>query len=415
MGGPTGHSPLGASGAYRWLPAPWGGGCYASAALAQGVSEDEEDDTFSKPGTAAHALGEQCLASKADAYLHIGKEVKEVLVDKEMADAVQVYLNTVRLHEDRHQGNSWVERSFHCPSIHELFYGTADFVFWDEAKRTLHVYDYKHGAGIVVEAERNPQCMYYACGVLEDLDLWDKVDKVIVTIVQPRGFHWDGPVRSWEIATPDLEDWLEDVLIPAMDRALVSRETRSGEHCRFCPARLRDCPQLREDKKELWSVLESWGVDTSKPVTEMVKQMKNIFAEKGADKIPLKDLARALDLLDLTPILKKAYEQTAFNRMTQAGAEIPGRKLVHKRMNRDWKPDADKAAKKLFGKRALTTPEFKSPAQIDEMPKGKTFTAEWAFKPEGGLTIAAASDSRRAVEGTDVSKMFKPVKEKANG
>src|SRR5690606_938184 len=111
--------------------------------------------------------------------------------------------------------NAFIERRFHCPSIHPLFYGTSDFCFLDADARTLHVWDYKHGAGIVVEVEDSPQLKYYACGMLEDLGLWDDIDRVVLHIVQPRGWHSDGPHRIWSISTDDLDAWLADVLVPA--------------------------------------------------------------------------------------------------------------------------------------------------------------------------------------------------------
>jgi hypothetical protein len=209
-------------------------------------------------------------------------------------------------------------------------------------------------------------------------------------------------VRSWEITTPELEDWLEDVLIPGMNNALVSRETRSGDHCRFCPARLRDCPQLRADRHMIWGILRKWlnlgENDPLPPLNEMETTLKNLFKQPAADKHKNGDLALALNLFDLVPIMKKAYERTAFNRMTQGGVEVADRKIVHKRQNRDWKKGAEVAAEKEFGEDAYTTPEFKSPAQFDTMPKGKAFSARWAFKPEGELTVVHVSDNRRAVE-----------------
>lgn len=410
------HSTLGASGAFRWLPPPHGGGCFGSVGLSYGISEDEDDDTFSKPGTAAHALAASCLTQGNDAWQSIGEQFGGVDVDKEMADAVQMYADVIRYeYPDRHQGNSWIERGFHCPEIHDLCYGTADFVYWDEAARTLHVWDYKHGAGIVVDATNNVQCMYYACGVLEDLDLWLAVDTIVLHICQPRGFHFDGPIREWSIDVSDLEDWMMDVLIPGMENALVSRDTKSGEHCRFCPARLRACPQLMMDMGELWDILETLGVipGGDQTLEEMEAAVKASLEGRTADKLDTEDLARGLDLLDLTPILKKAYERVAFNRMTQNGVMIENRKLVNKRMNRTMKDGGEKKAVKTFGKkRAFTVSELKSPAEIDKMPGGKAFTAEWAYKPKGDITIAKASDNRRPIEPKDVSKMFKPVKGK---
>lgn len=378
-----GHSPLGASGASRWMVCP------GSVGLSHGRA-DEQDDTFSRPGTAAHTLAETALKAGYDAWTRVGEQVNDVPVDKEMADAVQVYLEYVRTtFPDRHQGNSWVERRFHCPSIHKLFYGTSDFVFLAEEARTLYVVDYKHGAGIVVEVEGNKQLRYYACGVLEDLKLWDAVDKVVLVIVQPRGWHSDGPIRQSTVSTPELIAWLEDDLVPAMDEALVSRETRSGEHCRFCPARYAACPQILADLEELEAMLKSIEGRTAKDLTNA-------------------QVARLLDLREVLKIAVKAAEDTAFARLN-SGHSIPGWKLAPSKVNREWKPGAEAALKKKYKDRAYTKPELKSPAAVDSLPEGEKITARWAFKPEAGLRVVKATDSRPAVN-KDTKSLFTPVK-----
>lgn len=402
------HSPLGASGASRWMKCP------GSVPLSVGI-EDEEDDTFSAPGTAAHAIAEAGLSKDYDAWHYVNMVVdagsicdvatfddkrhaetikaRGQTVTVEMANAVQVYLDAVRkAHPDRNQGNSWVERSFHCPTIHPLFYGTADFIHWDEADKTLHVWDYKHGAGIIVEVPWNAQTMYYACGALEDLQLWPKVDHVVLHIAQPRGFHWDGPVREWSISTDDLQEWLEDELIPAMRKAEVSRDTTAGEHCRFCPVRAHACPAILETVDELEALVE-------------------LANEKGgAAKLSSEQVGRLLDLFDIHKIAAKAAENTAFMRLS-AGHAVPGRKLANKRAHREWKPGAEKALKIKFGKQAFTEPELKSPAQIDELPEGEKLTARWSAKPDTGLTVVKDSDARPAIN-REVKSLFKPVKQK---
>lgn len=392
---PTGHSPLGASGASRWMKCP------GSIGLSRGIQDPESD--FAAEGTAAHALAEYCLAADFDAWAMIGAHIKGdnfypapvwdetiggVLVDKDMADAVQVYLGAVReWHPDRNQGNTWIEKRFHCPTIHKYFYGTSDLVHLDMEGRTLYVWDYKHGAGIVVNAKDNPQTMYYACGVLEELDLWDKVDKVVLFIAQPRGFHFDGPVRYWTVETPALVEWLEDVLIPAMDKALTSRDTLSGDHCRFCPARGYACPQLISDMDEL---------------EVFVNQMKT---ENGAQELTNEQVGRFLDLFDVAKIVNKAAEETAFMRLN-SGKEIPGRKLGQGRVNREWKPGAEEELKKKYGKKAYSEPALKSPAQIDAMPEGSKYSERYAFKPEGALRVIKATDARPAINKSTKS-LFK--------
>lgn len=421
---PTGHSPLGASGAYRWMA------CAGSVGLSQGHADPESD--YAAEGTAAHEIAAYCLTTGGDAWECIGNVVlcdpdgKKTVhpkmpdpveiafakwiytVDKEMADAVQVYLEWVRsTFPDRNQGNFFVERRFHCPTIHEFFYGQTDvaglYSEWVRGPeesfevRILHATDYKHGAGIVVDAEGNPQLLYYAAGMLEDLKLWDLVDKVRMTIVQPRGFHFDGPIRTVEISTADLRAWLDYILVPAMDHALKSTDTKSGEHCRFCPARYRACPQLMGD------------------MDEMEKLMAQIQGKPAAD-LTNAEAARLLELFDLAKIVSKAANETVFNRL-QAGSPVPGFKLGQARTNRVFKEaieDGDKkitveqAARAEFGDEAYNPRELKSPAEIEKLPLGKAFVTRWAHKPQGKLTVLKADDARPAVS-RDTKSAFQPV------
>ena len=394
------HSPVGASGAYRWMVCP------GSVGFSQGVHDEESE--FAALGTAAHELSAYCFTAKSAPWEHIGVHVDPrtgmhypefwakaelpegcIEVDKEMADAVQVFLDVVKKwHPDTNQSNFFVEKSFHCASIHPLFYGRSDIVYIDEAKRTLHVWDYKHGAGIVVDVRDNPQCKYYAIGILEDLGLWQSIDKVILHIVQPRGWHYDGPIRHWATTTEDLETWLDDELLPAMDRAMVSTATESGDHCRFCPARLRACPQLAADMDEMETI------------------MKAMAQKGGATKLTNTQIGRFLSLFDTAKIVSKAANKVAFDRMTSGNAKIPGRKIANSRTNRVWKKGAETALKKALGKDAMTVSELLSPAKIDGLPQGEELTTRWAFKPEGKLTVVAASDTRVSVS-KDTKSLFK--------
>lgn len=392
MSVPQGHSPLGASGAYRWMVCP------GSVTLSSGV-EDEESD-HAALGTAAHELAARCLTNGRDAWEYVGcvwtdeepvggGDVEAKFVTKEMADAVQVYLDWARKFLNRNQGNTFIERRFHCPKIHKEFYGTSDFAHLLNDHR-LVVADYKHGAGIVVEVEDNEQLMYYACGILEDLGLWETVEVVDLYIIQPRGWHYDGPIRKWSISVDDLARWLEGTLIPAMERALVSNETASGEHCRFCPARGHACPQLMEEMEE-YEVMA-----------------KGIEGAKGADPLSPEQIARFLELKGRAKIVFAAAEKTAFNRM-QAGVSIPGFKLAPKRANREFRDGAQPEAVKIFGDDAFTKPELKSPAQLADLPGGEAFVAKYAFKPDAGLTVVPVGDARPAVS-RDTKSAFTPVK-----
>jgi hypothetical protein len=386
--------------------------CPGSVTLGNYKPRDHEiEEEFSRPGQVAHTLGEWCLSTGQEPWQLIGDEISPeegpmtasedtpggaIIVDQEMANAVQEYLSAIDFHHpDRNQGNSWVERRFHCPDLHELFYGTSDFAYVDENDELLHIWDFKYGAGIVVEVANNPQLMYYAAGMLEDLQLWDTVDRVILHISQPRGFHADGTHRAWGISTEDLETWLIDTLIPAMNTAQVSRDTASGEHCRFCPARFRACPQILKDTEELAILMD--------------KAVANDGA--GAAELSAEQLGRLLDLGTVFKIANKAALKAGFARL-QAGHEVPGYMLATARSNREWKEGAEKAAVKKFGKkRAFSEPALKSPAQIEKMPGGEEITILFAEKPDKGLTLAPITDGRRPVS-KDTKSLFEPVKKK---
>ncbi len=384
------HSPLGGSAAQRFIDCP------GSVTLAQGI-EDLSDDEFRGPGTAAHSVAEGCLSTTQDAWEYAGMKLGSTIADAEMTNAVQIYLNAVReAHPERDQGNFWVERRFHCPSIHKYFYGTADAVYLEATVGarhygcTLHVWDYKHGAGIVVEAKDNAQCMYYACGALEDLMLWDAVDEVVLHIAQPRAYHADGPLREWRISKDDLAAWLEETLVPAMDQAMVSRDTKSGEHCRFCPVRFRACPSLVDDMEELENLMDEF--ENATPARQFTGP----------------EIGRLLELHDRSKIVSKAANTLAFHNLTADAKSVPGRKLVKAKSNRVWKSGAEDALKEKLGKQAYTPPTLLSPAKVDDLPGGTALTSRWALKPDKGLTVAAVKDQRGVVDKS-TKKLFKPV------
>ena len=61
----------------------------------------------------------------------------------------------------------------------------------------LEVIDYKHGIGIVVEVENNPQIMYYAYMIIDELGSAWMIAPTTLTIVRPR-VTWREPIRSWQ-------------------------------------------------------------------------------------------------------------------------------------------------------------------------------------------------------------------------
>src|SRR5581483_11817291 len=225
------HSPLGASSAERWM------NCPGSVEPIDGLGLEAHDDPeYREDGTRAHAVAATCLLDGSDAWEHMDDQFTA-----EHSLAVQFYLDTVRP-SIASAAVVRVEEAIYRPDLHEHFYGTADLALYFEEEQTLEVTDYKHGEGIEIEVEWNPQIMYYAYGLL---DSFPNARFVKLRIVQPRAIREDyRPVKEWTITVEELRTWASEKLLPAMDVAGVGGHLKPGEWCRFCPRKLI-CPAIR--------------------------------------------------------------------------------------------------------------------------------------------------------------------------
>ncbi|MBP8641172.1 MAG: DUF2800 domain-containing protein [Oscillospiraceae bacterium] len=113
-------------------------------------------------------------------------------------------------------------------------FGTGDCVV--VADGTLHIVDYKHGQGVLVDANENPQMMCYALGALELFDDIYDIDAVSMTIYQPRRDN----VSTYTISKEELYRWANEVLKPTADLAFAGDGNfLCGEWCGFCKAKSR--------------------------------------------------------------------------------------------------------------------------------------------------------------------------------
>lgn len=366
------HSPLGASGAERWMNCPGSVNLIKSFELPQ---SDEPD--YRRHGTAAHAAIEKCLKEHLDGWEIVGETFNNTVVDAEMANAIQVFLDEVRSYITP-ESKVYVECMIDAPDFHPDFYGTTDVAII--TGRSLVVRDYKHGIGIAVDAEGNPQIMYYAFGILRRHV--GEIDTVDMGIVQPRSFHPDGPIRSWACGADIILAWAERELKPAMDRTAIDPGLDAGPWCRFCPAKLV-CPMLQ-------------GLFGAAAQCDP-KLVLNVTDER---------LGREYQYLQGVKFYIKALEEETLRRLNMGDA-IPGTKLVQKKANRVFKIGAEPVFKNAFGAKAYTQPEMKSPAEMERVsPEAKQLVREWAYTPESGLTVALDSDKRPAVKVQTTAEVF---------
>lgn len=389
----TAHSRIGASSAYRWLECP--GSIPLSEAAPPQISSSYADE-----GTAAHNLAEKCLDSGQDADKYIGLIIKvgktDFEVDEEMAENVQLYLDVVREDIERWDDISGVETRIHLKWIHEDMFGTSDSHAGLRGAR-LVVHDYKHGAGITVDAVENSQGLYYVLGIAAKYEF--QFEEYEFVIVQPRAHHPDGPVRRWVFTKERLKQFERELKV-GLDRVEKARESNKiidwlnpGDHCRFCPAAL-DCPAL-ERQMEL-AVFEDFSHIDDDILTATPTPPNELSPER---------LKQALEFASIFEAWIGQVRSYAYQR-AEEGNPPEGFKLVQKYGHAKHKdPEKTVDVLTLLGFtpeqifEAPKPPKVKSPAQLKKLFTKKSgvdkkFLRHFTMTPETGSALVPVGDRR---------------------
>lgn len=373
------HSPLGASGAERWM------NCAGSVALIQRLRElghldemESDEPEYRSQGTTAHTAAYTALTTELEPWELIGQKYGVHEVSVEMSNAIAVYVAECQRIVTEHPGGVvYNEFGIDYPEFHKSFYGTLDRGY--VVKNLLFIRDFKYGAGIAIDVEWNPQIMYYAFGLLRH---HPEVDEVDLGIVQPRGFHPDGMIRTWRVSADVIRAWAEEKLRPAMDRTALEIDLLPGPHCRFCPAKLV-CP-----------VMESlFGA-------AMQADPKKII------NFSMATLARSYDMIAPVKAYLKALETEMLRRLLK-GDTTEFAKLVNKKADRVFKDGAEVVFVEKYGDEAKTEPKLKTPAQMEGLGnEAKSLVKSWAYTPQTGYTVARMDDRRTAVKISTAQELF---------
>lgn len=369
---PTQHALLSASSAHRWLH------CTGSPLL-----EKEFPDTtsvYAQEGTLAHELCELKLKKyttvmpKGTYTRAHNKIMKSELWQNEMESTSETYLEYVKeimlaceiapavLIEKRVDFSRYVPEGF----------GTADCLIL--AGDTLHVIDYKHGKGVVVDADHNPQMMLYALGAMDELSLLYRFKSVHMVIVQPRVNN----ISEFTMSADELIEWGETVVKPKAEAAISGNGTfEAGDWCRFCRAK-QQCKTRYESNDSLYPQLSAQHDPRLITLEELGEYLK-----RG------RDMAAWLEDM-------KEYALSE----SLAGTDVPGWKAVEGRGSRAF-TDTDAAVDTLikngidesvlYERRVLTL------AQMEKAVGKKAFgeiVGNLVVKNPGKPTLVEESDKR---------------------
>lgn len=390
--------------------------CPGALALSS-AAPPQKESLSAATGTAVHQISERCLRTGADpeAFLDTVEKTKEreIAITEDEVNSADEYVRFVRRRQAElgdpnsrdpaDWGSLAIEQHFSLADLNPPFDagGTGDAVLHDPKTRSLEVVDLKNGMQ-TVDVTENKQLRTYALGAMLANPGLD-VERITVTIVQPRAPHKDGRIRSETFDVAELIEWTAELLakMNLSKQACDEYDAIGGNtvlfdewaakwlkpgKCSFCPAE-GFCPAVRQKALDAAGV---WLDELEQP------RLHNAPGEMSAEK-----LGQTLDMLELIENWIKAVRAHAHT-MAEHGTAIPGYQLVEKIGNRKWAADEDKVVADLKTVVGLTPDEIyerklRSVAQIEKVlgAKRKDKISNMWMRPVTGTNLASTAKSTR--------------------
>ena len=246
-------------------------------------------------------------------------------------------------------------------------YSPDDLCFW--------LIDFKYGKGVKVSAVGNPQMQIYALGAYDKFNFEYRIERVRMTIVQPRIDN----LSEYEITALDLLRWTKDTLTPKAQEAFSGKGTQNpGEWCRFCKVKCR-CRALSE------------------------QSLNTALSESNPQLLAPDELADILPKLDTIKLWIAGIEDYALH-TALSGTIIPGWKVVEGRSTRKiTNPSAvsDALTSAGIARDTIYKPqELLAITELERLVGRKQFAAlcaQWISKPQGKPTLVPNTDKRQAI------------------
>lgn len=371
---PGQHALLSPSAAHRWM------NCTAAPRLE--ATAPDTDSSYAQEGTLAHAYCAKKLKSfmgfdtadeaeeiaQLNDQYHTGEmdeytDTYKTIVLEKFNAARTVTKDAQLLIETRLDFSEYVPEAF----------GTSDATII--ADGLMEVIDFKYGKGVRVSAVDNEQMKIYALGAYLEHSFEYRIDRVRMTIVQPRIDN----LSEFEMSVADLLKWADEELRPKAVEAFSDHGKQNpGEWCQFCKVKC-GCKALAEKCTTV--------------------------ARENPDPGLLTPKKMAADILPWLAIIKSWVSSMEDYALQQAlaGVSYPGYKLVEGRSNR--KITDDKAVIALLSKEGYDESEYMKPAVlcgIGDLEKlvGKkrlaALCADYITKPQGKPALTTSDDKRPA-------------------
>jgi len=339
--------------------------CPGSVALVQRMPPQVESK-YAAEGTMLHACMEDLLADG-----ELGDVIAKNKLTEEQADKLQYCLGALdEIDPDQKMVfNQEVEVSFDGVKGLEGVFGNVDLI--GRLGDRVIVLDWKFGDGVMVEAEENPQGLFYAAAAMRTKSLaWAFYDakEIEIVIVQPFS------TRRWVTTFERVLEFREELVRAVKQAAKVDAPLAIGDWCRWC---------------------------TGKPICPKMTGAIDRTVHMKLEALAPEELSKALDLADKLESFIGDARRLAQERL-EKNMPVPGYKLVAKRATRQWTNPVD-AAHWLDGKGLeldqIFTKEIISPAQAEKVLKKSKLALpdDLVVAVSSGSTLAPESDPRPAV------------------
>lgn len=369
------HALLAPSAAARWVV------CAGSVLME--AMHPKPDTQDSREGEASHWAGSEMLSNRP---VCVGLVAPNgVTLDEDMIEGAEMYvdhIDEVLQRYGRTRADLVVERRTYMPDIHKENHGTPDCWLYIAEHGMLFVFDYKYGHRFV-EVFENWQIMDYANGVMTELGIDGLADQhltVNLTIVQPRSYHRDGPIRTWSTQAAMLRGHF-DILKMAAERALQpGAPCTVNPECYDCAGR-HNCEALQ---KAGYRGMHIAGSATPVDMSP---------AAVGIELSMLQDAARMIKAR-MTGLEEQVIS------FIKTGKSVPGHRMEDSAGREAWsKPVAEVVQlEALFGvklrKDALITPKQAVKAGLPQ-----DLVAAYSHTPSRGMHLVAD-------DGTKARKIF---------
>jgi hypothetical protein len=391
------HSPFGGSVAARVLRCP------ASVDLIQKVPAYlRKPSAYADRGTACHAAITLLLAEDTHSLVETlaGKTFGSyTITSDDVENALRPAYAYVETLLDTPGAEYFLEQRVGFPTIPDTW-GTVDLLV--RIGRTIHVIDFKFGAGVLVlalspdgdEDVINAQLLFYAAAARHSLrEFFAGVESIVLTILQPVSIDVDAEMVSSVTVTHAELDAFIAAYRDACEEALSDApHLKRGSWCQFCSAR-PICPAH------------------TGPLLDLAR-----FTTPTASAVPkeayLRLLAEGLNLVDAVKDIRAALHDQAKHALQNSDC-IAGYALSAGRAERRWRDEsAALAALQSLGLGhgdIMKTETMRSPKQVELRAKarGLKVPQELIVSNRSGVSLVRFENAHAPVPGrVEIARAF---------